>query len=137
MNSLITSIISITDMKNGLKKWIENTTKSPSGRHLGHYKAFLTFDDNTDKELEDFNIEMLTIYNTIVNASIFLGTPIMRWKESIAVMIEKIQGNTKHMKLIITSFSNIFGLTKQHIVQNNSIFLVKHNGVQDQCLVQK
>ena len=41
------------------------------------------------------------------------------------------------MKLIITSFSNIFGLTKQHILQNNSTFLVKHNGVQNQCAVPK
>ena len=68
-------------MKNGLKKWIENTTKSPSGRHIGHYKALLTFDNDTYKELEDFNIEMLTIYNIIVNASIFLGTPLTRWKK--------------------------------------------------------
>ena len=47
---------------------------SLSGRYLGHYKALLAFDDEKDKELESFNSEMLTIYNTIINASIHLGT---------------------------------------------------------------
>ena len=86
-------------MSNGFKKWRENSTTSPSGRHLGHYKAFLVYDDEKDKEPEGFNTEMLTIHNTIINASIFLGTPLTKWKKSIAVMIEKIQGNTKISKL--------------------------------------
>ena len=74
MNSPLSSIISTNDMTNRFKKWRENTTMSLSGRYLGHYKALLAFDDEKDKELESFNSEMLTIYNTIINASIHLGT---------------------------------------------------------------
>ena len=65
-------------MSNGFKKCRENTTQSPSGRHLGHYNTLLTYDDEKDKELEGFNTELLTIYNKIINAFIFLGTPLTR-----------------------------------------------------------
>ena len=84
---------------NGFKKWREKTTTSPSSRHSEHYKAFFTFDDEKDKELDDFNLEMLTVYNNIINAALTLGTLLTRWKRSIAVMIEKIPGNTKINKL--------------------------------------
>ena len=67
----------------------ENTTPSPSRRHLCHYKALLTFDEEKDKDLEGFSYEMLNVYNTIINASIQLGTLLTRWKKLIAVMIEK------------------------------------------------
>ena len=102
-------------MTDGLKKWRENTTTSPSGRQLGHYKALLTFDDEKDNKLEGFNNEILTVYNTIINASIFLGTPLTRWKKSIAVMIEKIQGNTKINKLrLINIYEADYNLILKH-----------------------
>lgn len=82
-------------MINGFKKWRENTTISPSSRHLGYYNALLTFDDEKDKELDDFNIEMLTVYNAIINTALTLGTFFNRWKPIIAVMIKNIQGNTQ------------------------------------------
>ena len=81
LKSPLFSVISIKDMTNGFKKWRENITTSPPSRHLGHYKALLTFDDEKDKELEGFNSEMLTIYNTIINASIHLGTIFTRCKK--------------------------------------------------------
>ena len=65
-------------MMNGFKKWLEKTTTSPSSRHLGHYKLFLTFDDEKDKELDDFNLEILAVYNTIINAVLTLGTLLTR-----------------------------------------------------------
>ena len=77
----------------------KHTTTSPFGHHLGRDKVLLTFDDEKDKELECFKSVILKIYNTIINVLIHLGTPLTRWKKSIAVMIEKIQGNTKINKL--------------------------------------
>ena len=115
LKSPLFSVISIKDMTNGFKKWRENITTSPSSRHLGHYKVLLTFDDEKDKELEGFNSEMLTIYNTIINASIHLGTIFTRCKKSIAVMIEKIQGNTKIKKLrLINIYEVDYNLLLKH-----------------------
>ena len=81
LQSPILSIISIKDMIDRFKKWRETTTISPSSRHLGHYKALLTFDEKKDKELEGFNIEILTVYNTIINAALTLDTLLTRWKK--------------------------------------------------------
>ena len=65
-------------MKDGFKRRCENATTSLSSRHLGDYKSLLVFDDQKDKELKIFNMEMLTVYNTIFNVK--LGTPLNRWK---------------------------------------------------------
>ena len=86
-----------------------------SRNFIGHYKALLTFDDDADKELENFNIEMITTYNTIVNASIFLGTTLTRWEKSIAVIIEKNPGNTKIIKLrLINIYEADYNLILKH-----------------------
>ena len=34
-----TTTISLQDFRKKMKKWRESTLTSPSGRHLGHYKA--------------------------------------------------------------------------------------------------
>ena len=82
-------------MIDGFKNWRENTTTLPSSRDLDHYKLLLTFDDDKVKVLENFNIKIITVYNTIINAELTLGTPLTKWKKSIVVMIGKIQGSTK------------------------------------------
>ena len=86
-------------MKDGFNKLRENTTASPSSRHLGNCKSLLVSDDEKDKEFESFNIEMLTVYNTIINVAIIIGTLFNRWKISIAVVIGKIQDGTKISRL--------------------------------------
>ena len=65
-------------MINRFKECRENTTTSPSSRHLGHYRALLTFDDEIDKELNDINTKILIAYNTIINATLTLDTPLNR-----------------------------------------------------------
>ena len=66
-------------MKDGFKKLRKNTTTSSSFRHLGRYKSLLTFDDEKDKSIESFNVEMITVYNIIINAVIALGALLNRW----------------------------------------------------------
>ena len=65
-------------MIDGFKNWRENTTTSPSSRDLDHYKSLLTFDDDKVKVLENFNIKIITVYNTIINAELTLGTPLTK-----------------------------------------------------------
>ena len=90
LNSKIKSSISIDEMKKGFSKWKEVTSTSPSHRHLGHYKALLVSDGrDNDKEINNNTQRTLEIHNTLINACIYLGTPLNRWLKSIAVMIEK------------------------------------------------
>ena len=71
-------------------KWKERTTTSPSGRHLGHYKALTVSDGEDNNEvMKALSFEMLSSYNVIINAALALGTPLQRWEQSIVLMIEK------------------------------------------------
>ena len=49
--------ISLSDMSQGLKKWKESTSTSPSNRHLGHCKSFLVSDR---KENDDDILPLIT-----------------------------------------------------------------------------
>jgi hypothetical protein len=64
--------------KQGISAWRESTSTSPSGRHLGHYKALLQDDD------------LLLPIIELVQLSILHGIALDRWKKSVTVMIEKI-----------------------------------------------
>ena len=92
--------ISLDEMKYAFTKWKERTTTSPSGRHLGHYKA-LTVSDGEDlnEGLKAFSLKMLSAYNVIINAALKLGTPLHRWEQSIVLMIEKEKNNHRINRL--------------------------------------
>ena len=84
-------------MSEGFKKWREKTNTSPSLRHLGHYKCLLIPDNNNkDTTIRDFNKNMLSIHNTMMNAPLAIGTPLERWTTSEVIMIPKDKETTKH-----------------------------------------
>ena len=62
--------ISKMELKEGMKKWKESTTTSPSGRHLGHYKAWV--EDN----------QLCDILLLMINIPIKYGFAPERWKGS-------------------------------------------------------
>ena len=87
-SSKINNHITIKKMSEGFKKWREKTSTSPSLRHLGHYNYLLIPDNNTkDSTIKDFNTTMLSIYNTMINPPLAIGTPLERWTISEVMMI--------------------------------------------------
>ena len=57
--------ISFDEYKKAFQKWNENTSTSPSGRHLGHYKYLLTTDhceDQYDEVYKDPKDNILKVY---------------------------------------------------------------------------
>ncbi|KAI2510294.1 hypothetical protein MHU86_4172 [Fragilaria crotonensis] len=81
--------ISSEDFKKGILSWKESTTTSPSGRHLGHYKALVQ-----DPILLDSMAKFLNIVVT-------RGISIPRWQKAVNVMIEKDKGDPKINRLRI------------------------------------
>ena len=75
----ITNTMFMTSMKKGFLKLKENTSMSPSKRHLGHYNSMLILDNNTqDKTIDEFNNTMSYVYNMMINTSLHLGYTLTR-----------------------------------------------------------
>ena len=56
-------------MKYIFTKRKDNTTISPSERHLGYYKSLIVYDrEERKEEMTDFSHNMLLINNIIINA---------------------------------------------------------------------
>jgi hypothetical protein len=94
--------ISFLEFKKAFSKWNENTSTSPSGRHLGHYKCLLR-SDQCELLYDETNIDpkekIMQVYYDIVNTAIHLGISLQRWQHSTTMMIEKIPGCPKINKL--------------------------------------
>ena len=76
----ISTHISTDDVQKGFGKWKESTSTSPSGRHLGHYKAIIQ---------HPILLECLTKFLSI---AISRGLSISRWQNAINIMLEKDPG---------------------------------------------
>jgi hypothetical protein len=72
--------ISHKDFSNGFKLLSEDLSSSPSGRHIGHYKAALG-----DEEL-------CTMYATILSLPFKHGYTLHQWTSAVQVMLEKTMG---------------------------------------------
>ena len=79
--------ISPEDFAAGSKQLSEDLSSSPSGRHLGHYKAILGEPD------------LCAMYATIITVPFQHGFTIHRWTSAIQVMIKKNKGCVRIDKL--------------------------------------
>jgi hypothetical protein len=73
----------------GFKNWKEMTTTSPSGRHLGHYKALIQ------------DPVLLNCLHDFLNIAITRGIAISRWSNATNILIEKDPGNPNINRLRI------------------------------------
>lgn len=77
------------DVIRGFRSWRETTSTSPSGRHLGLYKA------------EIQHPVLLSCFEKFMNISVMSGISIPRWSNAINVLIEKDAGHPKINRLQI------------------------------------
>ena len=90
--------ISASDLILGFKRWREDTSTSPSGRHLGHYRVIakhVPAVDPTDSFAYQFFATQANLINQCINHSIILP----RWQRVINKMIEKDPGDPKIHRL--------------------------------------
>ena len=76
----ISSDITDDDVVHGFKGWKECTSTSPSGRHLGHYKALIA------------HPILLKCFVQFMNIVVSRGIAIPRWCKATNVMLEKDAG---------------------------------------------
>ena len=85
----INAPVTVGEFRHYFKKKKESTESSPSGRHIGHYKAILDND-----EIVDLLVSML-------NIGINTGCSLSRWQQTVSVMLEKDRGSPKIDRLRI------------------------------------
>ena len=88
-NNDIPTSISETDILHGFKGWKESTSTSPSGRHLGHYKAIIQ------------HPLLLKCFTQFMNIVVSRGIAIPRWCHATNVLIEKDAGKPRIHRLRI------------------------------------
>ncbi len=73
--------ISLEQYKRAIKNWRESTSTSPSGRHLGMYKALLS------------NNQVMSDMCQMLNVVMQIGLIPSRWCQAISVLLEKDPGS--------------------------------------------
>jgi hypothetical protein len=82
-----TAVILADNFINSYKKSLENTSSSPSGRHIGHYKAV-----TKDHTLTQLHADMMTI-------PFQAGFVPPRWTKVMDIMLEKEENNPRCYRL--------------------------------------
>jgi hypothetical protein len=82
--------ITTEQITKGFQSWKEMTTTSPSGRHLGHYKAIIQ------------DTVLLQCLHDFLNIAITRGIAIPRWSQATNILIEKDPGtpNINRLRII-------------------------------------
>jgi hypothetical protein len=96
--------ITHTEFSGKFRVWRESTSTSPSGRHLGHYKALVatiykslkTCERERLHEIQDDTIEC---YIGLINYTIKQRYSFERWKKIVNMMIYKEERNVKIHRL--------------------------------------
>jgi hypothetical protein len=101
--NVLPSTITPVAMMDKYKFWPESTTTSPSGRHLGHYRALLPnlkLDTKKKHPLLDAQRESLVaIHHSLTAFALAHCHSFQRWKKVVNVMLEKEPGNPKIHRL--------------------------------------
>ena len=97
--------ITIQQWKDKFRHWKESKSTSPSGIHLGHYKAlteivYIPSDTELieDLELKQEQTEMMTLQVDFINAVIKSGYSLKRWRKVHNMIIPKQSNNYDMLK---------------------------------------
>jgi hypothetical protein len=90
--------LTLEEFTGKLRIWRESTSTSPSGRHLGHYKAVCrpiayACEPHERADLEDSRLALLQAHLAIINYCLHHGYSLLRWQDVVNVMILKESNN--------------------------------------------
>jgi hypothetical protein len=82
----------VEDIIQGFHKWKEKTTTSPSGLHLGIYKAIIKSMKSSNTDVIQLSTDIMTIISKLIQLSIRECHTFQRWQTIHNFTIEKIPG---------------------------------------------
>jgi hypothetical protein len=94
----VSSRITYTDLLRGFQKWREATSTSPSGRHLGMYRSFLSSiaELGPDSPMGEHLLDLLA---DLLDVTVNVGYSMKRWHSVHTTMFEKDPGSPKLHRL--------------------------------------
>lgn len=102
--------ITEADYVGKLKSWSESTSTSPSGLHLGHYKALIARHEYSDLhpdeplrvQWDQMQADLRDVHLTLLNSALQRGYSFMRWQQVSNAMLFKEENNIKilHTRVI-------------------------------------
>jgi hypothetical protein len=96
---LLQPLVASSDFKQLFAKWKEDTSTSPSGKHLGHYKALLSPAFIDDDGLTASADRIIALHVALLKLTAAHGSPLARWRQIVSCVIEKKAGNCQLSKL--------------------------------------
>jgi hypothetical protein len=121
------------DFISGFKAWKESTSRSPSGRHLGHYKA-IVYDPDLKKQdpetqhLRERETNFVEALVKLINIPLRYGFAPKQWCTSVMVMIKKDPGNPQIERLrVIHLFEAYYNLRLKLIWGSQMVYQGKDN----------
>ena len=104
-----------------LKVWKESTSTSPSGLHLGHYKALITRHEHSDPDTADEDQRnewnhmqscLLTLHVQMLNYALERGYSYTRWQTVVNTILFKDTDNVRiHRTRVIHIYEADYNLT--------------------------
>ena len=104
-----------------LKVWKESKSISPSGLHLGHYKALITRHKHSDEESADAQLRdewnhmqscLLTLHVQMLNYALERGYSYKRWHTVVNTILFKDPENVRiHRTRVIHIYEADYNLT--------------------------
>jgi hypothetical protein len=140
------STISENEYRGKLKVWRESTTTSPSGLHLGHYKAMISrhkysaaLEDDDEEYREKQNKwkrmqqEILDVHLSLLNYALTRGYAFHRWRKVANTILLKDPGVVKiHRTRVIhmyeADYNLAMGLKWRATIFQADIQKILHNG---------
>ena len=128
-DTIIQATVSYESFRGKMRKWRESTVTSPSGRHLGRYKALFNKGIYTlqDEEYERFNTkqqEIAKLILRVMNYCIRTGHVLQRWLTVVNTMICKDPGVFKIHRLRVlhlyeADFNLIMGVKWRELIKES------------------
>jgi hypothetical protein len=116
-DDLIPTEITLADLKAKYTSWNESISTSPSGRHLGHFKALLSrnphpaeLDGQPNPDHDTFLAKRgrtCEVHHKMLNYALLHGFSYTRWQTVVSCLIEKDLGQPKiHRLRVIHLYEN-------------------------------
>ena len=95
----VSTPVTSCDFKTFFAKWKENTSTSPPGKHIGHYKALLSPAFMDDDELTDSASRIIGVHVVLLDIATTYRSSLEIWQQKVSIMIGKKADNYQLNKL--------------------------------------